>query len=97
MKVNIPKVKVKLFASMRQVFQEKEREIELERGTTVRGLLDSLCNTYEQRRRVFDQSGQIRSDVVILKNGRCIDFLDGSETALEEGDEIAIFPLMCGG
>ena len=82
---------------MRQVFQEKEIQIELEKGSTIRDLLDLLCNTYEKHQRIFDQSGQIRSDVITLKNGRRIDFLDGIQTELEEGDEVAIFPLIYGG
>jgi len=94
---DIPKIKVKLFAGIREVFQEKEREIELERASTIRDLLDFLCNTYEQRQKIFDQSGQIRSELIILKNGRHINFLDGIQTELKEGDTIAIFPFVCGG
>jgi molybdopterin synthase sulfur carrier subunit len=97
MEANVPKIKVRFFASMREVFQEKEREIELERFSTIRDLLKLLCNTYEQRQRIFDQSGKNRTDITILKNGRHIQFLDGIETRLEEGDEIAIFPLIYGG
>ena len=97
MKVNIPKVKVKLFASIREVFQEKEREFELERVSNIRELLDLLCNTYERRHRIFDQAGEIRADVTILKNGRHIYFLDGIQTELKEGDTIAIFPPVYGG
>ena len=97
MGVNIPKVKVKLFAGIRDVFQEKEKEIELERAFNVLELLDLLCNTYERRQRIFDQSDQIRADVTILKNGRNIHFLDGIRTELKEGDTIAIFPPVCGG
>lgn len=97
MEVNIPKIEVKFFASMSDVFQEKEREIELEKASNIRELLEFLCNTYERRQRIFDQSGQIRSDVTILKNGRHIYFLDGIQTELKEGDTIAIFPPVYGG
>jgi len=97
MEVNIPKIKVKFFASMGEVFQEKEREIELERASNIRDLLDLLCNTYERRQRIFDQSGEIRADVVVLRNGRHIYFLDGIRTELKDGDTIAIFPPIYGG
>jgi len=97
MEVNIPKIEVKFFASMSDVFQEKEREIELEKASNIRELLEFLCNTYERRQRIFDQSGQLRSDVTILKNGRHIYFLDGIQTELKEGDTIAIFPPVYGG
>lgn len=97
MKVNIPEVKVKLFAGIREVFQEKETEIELERAPNIRELLEFLCNTYERRQRIFDQAGQVRSDITILKNGRHIYFLDGIQTELKEGDTISIFPPVYGG
>jgi len=97
MEVNIPKIEVKFFASMSDVFQEKEREIELEKASNIRELLEFLCNTYERRQRIFDQSGQIRADVTMLRNGRHIYFLDGIETELKDGDTIAIFPPIYGG
>jgi len=97
MKPDGPKVKAKFYASMREVFQEKYREVELEKPSNIRDVLNLLCNTYEQRHRIFDNSGQIRSDVNILKNGRHFKFLDGIETEVKEGDIIAIFPLIYGG
>jgi len=97
MKNNVAKVKVKLFGDLQEAFQEREGEIELERAPNIRGLLDLLCNSYERRQKIFDQSGQIRSDINILKNGRNIYFLDGIQTELKKGDTIAIFPPIFGG
>ena len=97
MKTNIPKVKVKLVTSIREVFQKGEIEIELEREPNIRALLDLLLNTYERRQKILDQSGQLRSDVTILKNGRNIYFLDGIQTQVKEGDVIAILPPAMGG
>jgi molybdopterin synthase sulfur carrier subunit len=97
MKDNIPKMKVKFFAGMREASQEKEREIELRSVSNIRDLLDLLCNTYERRQRVFNQTDQLRSDLVILKNGRNIDFLGGIETELKDGDTVAILPPLYGG
>ncbi len=97
MKNNVVKVRVKLFGGLQEAFQEREGKIELERASNIRGLLGLLCNSYERRQKIFDQSGQIRSDVNILKNGRNIYFLDGIQTELKEGDIIAIFPPIFGG
>lgn len=97
MKNNVAKVKVKLFGGLQEAFQEREREIELERASNIQELLDLLCNSYERRQKIFDQSGRIRSDINILKNGRNIYFLDGIQTELKEGDTIAIFPPAVGG
>ena len=92
-----PKVKIDFYASMRDVFKEKGREIRLGEVSNIQEVLDILCNTYQRRQRIFDQSGQLRSDANVLKNGRNIRFLDGVKTEVEEGDVIAIFPLVHGG
>ena len=97
MKANILKVKVKFFGGMSQVFKENERQIDLRNASNVQELLNLLCYSYEQRKRIFYQSNGIRADVSILKNGRNIYFLDGTQTELEDGDTVAIFPLMVGG
>ena len=97
MQANIPKIKVKFITSMREIFQEKEREIELRNASNVQELLNLLCDSYERRQGIFYRSNKIRSDVTILKNGRNIHFLDGIQTELEEGDTIAIFPPVYGG
>jgi len=91
------KVKVGFYAGMCDVFQEKERIVELENSATVRDALKLVCNTYGKRNRIFDRSGQIKPDVNILKNGRHINYLNGIETEVEEGDTIAIFPPVLGG
>jgi len=91
------RVKIEFHASMRDVFQEKGREIGLGDVSNIQGILDILCNTYQRRQRVFNQSGQLRPDVNVLKNGRNVRFLDGVETEVEEGDVISVFPLVHGG
>lgn len=97
MKNDMPEVRIKLFASIRRVFEENEILLEVQRLSNIRELLELICNTYERRQRIFDHFGQIRPNITILKNGRHIDFLSGFETQLEEGDQISIFPLICGG
>lgn len=97
MKANSINIKVRFYASLSQVFQEKERDVQLEEKTTIRSLLNLLCNTDEHREEIFDKFGQISSSINILRNGRHISFLNGIETELEEGDRIAIFPLLYGG
>ena len=97
MKANNPKVKVEFYASMREFFQEKGREIRLEGVSNIRDVLGLLGNTYQRRQKILDHSGQLRPGVNVLKNGRNIKFLDGIETEVEEGDTIAIFPPVYGG
>lgn len=91
------KVKVKFFAPFRELFGANEREIELEGASDVQELLNILCDSDERREKVFDQYGELNSYVMILKNGQPVQILDGVQTKLEEGDEIAIFPPVSGG
>ena len=91
------KVKVKFFAPFRDLFEKEEGEFELNSGPNVQGLLDFLCDSEERREKIFDDSGELRPHVRILINGLYIKTLDGTQTALEDGDEIAIFPPVAGG
>ena len=95
MKPDGSQVKIEFYSSMREVFQEKG--IRLGGVSTIREILDLLCNTYQRRQKILDHSGQLRPDINVLKNGRNIKFLDGIETEVKEGDIIAIFPLIYGG
>lgn len=97
MKPDGPQVKIEFYASMREVFQEKGREIRLGGVSNIREILDLLCNTYQRRQKILDHSGQLRPDINVLKNGRSIKFLDGIETEVKGEDIIAVFPPIYGG
>jgi len=91
------KIKVMFFAPFRGLFGADESEIELKSAANVQELLSLLCNSYERREKIFDQSGELRPYIMIFKNGQPIQMLDGIQTELEEGDEIAILPPVSGG
>ncbi len=91
------KVKVIFFAPFRELFGTGEREVELGNASDVKMLLDILCDTKERLNTLFDDDGELKSYVTILKNGRSIKMLNGVQTELGEGDEIAIFPPVAGG
>lgn len=91
------KVKVKFFATLREIFNGKEIEIELESASNIQDMLSLLCDSRKRRQEIFDSSGELRPSVMIFKNGRHVLSLDGSQTELEAGDTIAMFPLLGGG
>ena len=91
------KVTVKTFATLRQ-FIDKESRVTIEIGTTVGELLNMLAAAHPGLgNELFDETGELREYVNILKNGRNIHFLDKLGTVLYENDLIAIFPPSGGG
>ena len=91
------KVTVKTFATLRR-FMEKESQVDIEPGTTTGDLLLMLAAAHPGlKTELFDETGELREFVNVLKNGRNIYFLDKLGTVLEEDDLIAIFPPSGGG
>ncbi|MHA1907168.1 MAG: ubiquitin-like small modifier protein 1 [Candidatus Thorarchaeota archaeon] len=92
------KVIVKFYAYLRdQIGGTSVIELHLEDSATVSNALDVICQNLKIREALIDESGDIKSDIALLKNGREIRFFEGIDTPLEEGDEIAVFPLVAGG
>lgn len=92
------KVKVKFYAEFRELFGDKEKEVELPDRTDIEGLLGLLCDSDEQRHKIFDDSDILRNYVnIILKNDRNIRSIRDAKTELRDGDSIIIFPSISAG
>ena len=91
------KIKVKLFAPFRELFNTGEGEVELKGVPDVQRLLDVLCDTEKRRENIFEDSGELRPYIMVLINGKSIRMLNGIRTELKEGDEVALFPPVSGG
>jgi molybdopterin synthase sulfur carrier subunit len=90
-------VQVDFHSTIQKVFGRKSTGITLSSPLTMRNLLNALCTSREQRERIFEDTGQLRNDLTILRNGRNIVFLAGLDTVLDNRDKIAIFPPVTGG
>jgi molybdopterin synthase sulfur carrier subunit len=67
-------------------------------GSTIRELLDSLeHNCPGIKARLCDESGELRRFVNFYVNSEDIRFLEGSDTPLQDGDEVSIVPAIAGG
>ncbi len=91
------KVKVRAFASFREILG-REREIELKDGSTVADLLGNLATASQRfKEAAFDDSGQLKDYVLLMKNRKRIDSQQDLKSELTEGDEVAVFPPVAGG
>jgi molybdopterin synthase sulfur carrier subunit len=91
------KVEATFYGHLRKIFQEGTKQVDLSTAPDIRTLLNILCNSPEGRERIFDENGNVRKDITILRNGRNILFLNGLDTQLNAGDSVAIFPPTTGG
>lgn len=72
-------------------------EAELE-GTTVREVLDSLCERFDGLGdRICDEDGALRRFVNVYLSGEDIRFMEGLETPVADGAELTILPAVAGG
>ena len=90
----MPKIKVRLFANLREYTGAKE--LELEAGT-VKESLEKLCKRFPGLENMIFKDEEIQPYINVFLNGRNISELNGLGTALNSGDEIAIFPPVSGG
>ena len=66
-------------------------------GSTVQTVLDNLGKKYPGIvSRIFD-NGQVRRFVNVYLNDEDIRYLDSLNTAVKDGDELAIIPAVAGG
>lgn len=68
------------------------------RGRDIRELLENLEGQYPGfRNLLFDESHEILGHINIYLNNREISLLQGIETPISEGDQVALIPAMAGG
>ena len=90
-------IRIRAFANFRDILG-KDRDIEVQDGSSVGDLLQSLISTNQSlRKAIFDDAGNIREYVIIMKNRKNIESLQGLSTVLDESDEVAILPPVAGG
>jgi molybdopterin synthase sulfur carrier subunit len=90
-------ITVRFFASLKDIFKQKEAVVTTDRASIVLEALDRVCTTPERRRGVFADTGALQPDVLVLVNGRNIVFLEDLATPLHAGDVVSVFPPVKGG
>ena len=91
------KVKIRFFAGFRELLGS-EVIAEPAAGTTLLGLIHEVAGRkkagYDA---IFDDKGNFREFVILMRNGRRLDTAAASSTPVTDGDDIAVFPPVAGG
>lgn len=93
---------VRFFTSLREIVGKREETLEFPEGekVTVDTVLKTLAQRYGKRfvEYVYDgRTGAVRGFLQFLVNGKSASTIDGLQTALQDGDVLAILPPVGGG
>jgi len=93
----MPRLVVKIFASLQEFVGSKSVELEA-RATSVKELIRELSKEYgsELEENLLDSRGRLRPNYRIFVNGRSIDGEDLT-ARVKNGDVVVIFPVLDGG
>ncbi len=88
--------KIKIPTPLRQ-YTAGNREVEVG-GGTAGDALGNLATEYpELKQHLYTGDGKLRSFVNVYKGDEDIRYIDGQDTAIEDGDELSIIPSIAGG
>jgi molybdopterin synthase sulfur carrier subunit len=90
----MPKIRVKLFANLREYTKTKELDME---GDTVNDVLVDLCRMFPGLEAMVFKDENLHTYINVFLNGKNILEKEGLKTPLVRNDEIAIFPPVSGG
>ena len=91
-------LELRFFATFREAVGQKVVDREFDEATTVGDVLAAIEAEYpELAGDILDGDGDIQPQLSILKNGREVVHIDGTDTGLEDGDRLSVFPPVAGG
>jgi molybdopterin converting factor small subunit len=76
----------------------RETQVHISGRCTAREVLDELAATYPGlAEKVLGEDHELCRGISLFVGNRSIRLLDGLSTFLEDGDELVVLPLLCGG
>lgn len=94
------KVKVHTILTLQEVIGRREVEVDLPQGTSLKGLISHMVGVWGERlsERLFKTgTEELLPRIRIMVNGRDMQFVQGFETRLQDGDAVYLFPPVSGG
>jgi molybdopterin synthase sulfur carrier subunit len=94
------KVTIHTILELKKIVGQGEVEVAITEGSTVESLLSWMTTTWGERISSYlcnPGSASPFPRIRIMVNGRDIGFLNGMDTALQDGDEVLILPPVSGG
>ncbi|WP_255150830.1 ubiquitin-like small modifier protein 1 [Halorarius halobius] len=91
------RIELRFFATFREAVGAKTVEREFEAGT-VGDVLRAIESEWpDLEGEILADDGSIRPQLSVLKNGREVVHMQGTETPLADGDSLSVFPPVAGG
>ncbi|MBN2500674.1 MAG: MoaD family protein [Anaerolineales bacterium] len=87
-------MKIKLFGDLRQKAGFSEKACS---GETLRAALEDICADNQALRAAIFDSADLQPHVRVMVNGQDSELVQGLDTAISAGDQIAVFPPIAGG
>jgi molybdopterin synthase sulfur carrier subunit len=94
------KIKVYTIMELKRICGQREFELSVPRGSTVKDLLSLMIKKWgdELSNHLYRPgTHSVLPHIRLMVNGRSIEFLKGLETVLQDGDEFQMLPLVAGG
>ena len=91
-------MQVTLYATLRDIGGGKHIDVPFQYGDTARDFVEAVrgcCPALADE--LVDADGNLTGSVHILVHGRNIQWLDGLDTVIEEGQDIDLIPPVAGG
>ena len=93
-------IKIRTSLDFKKIFGQGRFEVETRAGSTLGELLHQLVDRWgnELAVRLYQPDGRtVLPHIMLMVNGRNINFLNKLHTVLEDGDEVLILPPVAGG
>ncbi|MDH5815819.1 MAG: MoaD/ThiS family protein [Candidatus Nezhaarchaeota archaeon] len=92
------KIRVNFLAVLRSLARSSSVEIEVPQGSKVEDVIRLACKNNEALfKRVFEPSGEVRGDIIVLVDGVDVNLLGGLSAAVNDIREITLIPSVHGG